>query len=531
MAIKITAMTPDSSVTGVELVAVSDAGSPKSQTITNIKQFIIDQIEALTAITSLTGSDSVFTMQGGVMGPSDIDDVVQHGIDKMWGKVLEASPDDADECLLIDGGTGGTEKTITLAVLAEYVRAQKEAEILDITGVTAAGAIGDADLILLGQSATGKRSTALLMSAYILAKFNAYVIALANISSASAGDKLWISTGGVEKYVTVAQLQAGLGTTIAPGSTTEDKIPQWDSATKTLKDGLPLSASIAATGATSTAKVVHETGLRAHLEGLVIEAGLSGVALEDGDSILVEDTSLSLQKNFTMTMVYAWWLAKHTAVVDVSTYDYVLDEDTLSSDDATKLATQQSIKAYVDAQVGSSVYKSMWVPASRMTVSSTGGAAALSKIEFATNDIDMLVLDFDGAAADEHVFFNLVMDPAWDRGTIKFRFHWFQETGPTAGDYVAMYMAAVAFADNDALDTALGTAIEVADQFIATTDLQISPASAPLTVAGSPALGELIHFRLSRNYDYTGGGTPMTEDLSLVGIEIQYLASNTVAAW
>ena len=36
---------------------------------------------------------------------------------------------------------------------------------------------------------------------------------------------------------------------------------------------------------------------------------------------------------------------------DVSAHSYVLDEDTLTSDSATKLATQQSIKAYVDANV------------------------------------------------------------------------------------------------------------------------------------------------------------------------------------
>ncbi len=37
---------------------------------------------------------------------------------------------------------------------------------------------------------------------------------------------------------------------------------------------------------------------------------------------------------------------------DVSANTWVLDEDDMSSDSATKLATQQSVKAYVDSQVG-----------------------------------------------------------------------------------------------------------------------------------------------------------------------------------
>lgn len=41
------------------------------------------------------------------------------------------------------------------------------------------------------------------------------------------------------------------------------------------------------------------------------------------------------------------------ADTDLSSNSYFLDEDTMSSDDATKVASQQSIKAYVDANAGS----------------------------------------------------------------------------------------------------------------------------------------------------------------------------------
>ncbi|MFY9328397.1 MAG: hypothetical protein WAO76_10320 [Georgfuchsia sp.] len=39
------------------------------------------------------------------------------------------------------------------------------------------------------------------------------------------------------------------------------------------------------------------------------------------------------------------------ADTDVSGAGWVLDEDDMASDDATKCPTQQSVKAYVDAQI------------------------------------------------------------------------------------------------------------------------------------------------------------------------------------
>jgi len=45
------------------------------------------------------------------------------------------------------------------------------------------------------------------------------------------------------------------------------------------------------------------------------------------------------------------------ADTDVSANGWVIDEDDMVSDDATKVPTQQSVKAYVDAQVGVAIQK------------------------------------------------------------------------------------------------------------------------------------------------------------------------------
>ena len=45
------------------------------------------------------------------------------------------------------------------------------------------------------------------------------------------------------------------------------------------------------------------------------------------------------------------------ADTDVSANGWVINEDDMASDDDTKVPTQQSVKAYVDAQVGVALQK------------------------------------------------------------------------------------------------------------------------------------------------------------------------------
>ena len=100
-----------------------------------------------------------------------------------------------------------------------------------------------------------------------------------------------------------------------------------------------------------------------------------------------------------------------------------------------------------------------------------------------------------------------------------------------ADEHVKFYLAAGARSDDDALDDALGTSVDMADQVIADEDLHITPASGALTVGGTPALGDLVHFKLSRDYDHDGGGTAMDVDAWVLGVLIQYRKNQEVSAW
>jgi hypothetical protein len=173
-------------------------------------------------------------------------------------------------------------------------------------------------------------------------------------------------------------------------------------------------------------------------------------------------------------------------------------------------------------------YQTMWIPANAMTPTDTNGAE-MGTTEYAANDINMDYLAFDGTT-EEFAEFQLPMPENWDRSTIKAKCFWSSATGSTAGDTVEWELQGGALSDDDAIDAALGTAQVISDTLLADngTDLQVSAATPAITVGGTPALGDLVHFKVSRN---VGGTDDMEEDAWLFGVWIQYKCTNAVAAW
>ncbi len=130
----------------------------------------------------------------------------------------------------------------------------------------------------------------------------------------------------------------------------------------------------------------------------------------------------------------------------------------------------------------------------------------------------MQVLDFD-ASSDEHAQFQVAMPSSWNEGTITYQAYWTTTASDTDG--VAWALQGVAIADNDTMDVAYGTAIVVTDDALgAAEDLMVTAASSAVTIAGSPAAGELCAFRIFR--DISDGNDDMTEDARLIGIKIIY---------
>lgn len=174
-------------------------------------------------------------------------------------------------------------------------------------------------------------------------------------------------------------------------------------------------------------------------------------------------------------------------------------------------------------------YINVWVPATAMVPLTTNGAEA-GENEYATNDVMMRYLAFDDAT-EEYAAINMVMPENWNRSTFKAKFYWSSATGSTAGDTVEWQLQGVSMSDSDALDQAYTDTGEViTDTLLANngTDLQITSATPAITINGSPALGDLINLKVSRN---VGGTDDMVEDAWLFGIMLQLTRNEAVSGW
>jgi len=159
--------------------------------------------------------------------------------------------------------------------------------------------------------------------------------------------------------------------------------------------------------------------------------------------------------------------------------------------------------------------ETMWVPASAMYGATTNGADA-QQVETTATRPDLKVLDFD-KDTDEFAQFSVAFPKSWNEGTITYQVYWTPGSTNT-GDCI-FGLQGVACADNDTIDVAYGTAVNVTDAGIGTVeDQQISSESGAVTIAGSPAAGEITYFQLFR--DANAGGDTFTADARVIGVRI-----------
>ena len=112
------------------------------------------------------------------------------------------------------------------------------------------------------------------------------------------------------------------------------------------------------------------------------------------------------------------------------------------------------------------------------------------------------------------------MPKSWNESTVTALFYWTHETA-VATD-VIWGIQGVCISDNDTIDVAYGTAVVVTDTFHnAAEDLAISPETGAITLAGTPAEGDLAYFQVYRDAD-AGGDTTNSTDARLIGVKILF---------
>ena len=164
--------------------------------------------------------------------------------------------------------------------------------------------------------------------------------------------------------------------------------------------------------------------------------------------------------------------------------------------------------------------QTIYIPAGAMVASATSGAAT-GTVEASTNDQNYSVLDFD-ASADEYAHFQVAFPKGWNEGTVTFQAFW--TTTATDTDGVAFGLQGVAVSDGDTIDASWGTAVVVTDDAqSAAGDVLVTAESSAVTIAGTPAEGDLCFFRVFR--DVSDANDDMTEDARLIGIKLFYTAS------
>jgi len=304
MGTKISDMTPKGSADGTENLAVDDSDTSKSILVSDIKDYIIAAIEAIASLGSVDGSDSVMMLENGTdLKPTDIDNIAQHAINTIWGKTKEASPDDADWLPLKDGGS--TEKTITLAVHAEYVRATIEAAILDVSDLSdGSGALSSSDYLLVTQSGTGKRIQVSDLTTIIYASLAAHVTALAAAGATADGDVFYVLQSGVAKKITLANILAHAGNVI-DGSGTAATLAQWVD-TDTLQAGPSLVLAAAGFAAGSDTALPTTSAVRGEMDEIINDSTDIGADIVDADTFLIDDGGAGTQKKSTMSRLYTY---------------------------------------------------------------------------------------------------------------------------------------------------------------------------------------------------------------------------------
>lgn len=160
--------------------------------------------------------------------------------------------------------------------------------------------------------------------------------------------------------------------------------------------------------------------------------------------------------------------------------------------------------------------RGIYVPASAMFPSTTAPCASLAQVESTTNDVNIKVLDFDGAGtAKEYAEFGIPSPSYWDASTVTATFYWYATAGSGT---VNWEIQGLALADDDALDTAYGTLQEVTDTLLATGDVHVSAETSAVTIAGTPTAGDWVQFKVARD----PANDTNTSDARLMGVRIRF---------
>lgn len=156
-----------------------------------------------------------------------------------------------------------------------------------------------------------------------------------------------------------------------------------------------------------------------------------------------------------------------------------------------------------------------WIPAAQWIPATTNGCG-INSLETSVNRINYDVLEFDPITS-EQADCVVILPNNWSFGTISARFYW---TAASGSGGVVFQLAGLAYGDNVALDTAIGTPQSVADTLLTANNMHVSSATAAITIAGTPAANKPVQFQVRRLP--ADPSDTLAVDARLIGVEILF---------
>ncbi len=149
----------------------------------------------------------------------------------------------------------------------------------------------------------------------------------------------------------------------------------------------------------------------------------------------------------------------------------------------------------------------------------TNYPAAPGELQTATNQNNYVFMDFPDAGVPNIADIDFPMPSDYAGGTVTAKFYWTANSTSTNSVYWGIQAAAIA--DNEGLDVVPGSRVAVVDANKSTAyKLNISDVSSAITIAGTPAAGELINWQIMR--DSSNGSDTLAATARLIAVVITY---------
>lgn len=283
------------------------------------------------------------------------------------------------------------------------------------------------------------------------------------------------------------------------------------SATLTNATGLPISTGVSGLG-TGVATFLATPSSANLAAALTDETGSGAAVFATSPTLTTPNIGVATATSVNKVAVTAPATSATLTIANGKTLT-VSNSITIAGTDSTTMTFPSS-----SSTIKAAGKETIFIPAAAMTARTTNGAAS-GTTELATNDVMLASLDFDQTTEEGAGFF-IAMPKSWNESTVTFTPFW---TAASGSGGVVWGLAAYAFSNDDAMDTAVSGQQTSTDTLLTANDMHIGPESSAITIGGTPAEGDVVYFEITR--EVANGSDTLSADAKLLGIHV-YITTN-----